>query len=694
MAGGVWAASVRFLLLKFKRLIPVGLALALMACQAAPAPLASTPTNGAPTAQAATATTIATAAATDTPTTEPELVSTAKPEPGPVVYTDASLPVDERVADLLARMTLEEKIGQMTLVEKFSLTPEVVTERFIGGVLSGGAGRPAENTPEGWVEMVDGFQAGALATRLAIPMIYGVDAVHGHNNVKDATLFPHNIGLGATRDPDLLERIGRATAEEVAATGIPWNYAPVVAVARDIRWGRTYESYSEDTAVVSELATAYLRGLQGDDLADPLSILATAKHFVGDGGTAWGTSTTSDYSLDQGVTEVDEATLRAVHLPPYAAAVEAGAQSIMISFSSWGGSKMHAQSYLINEVLKGELGFEGFTVSDWGGVDQIDPDYYTSVVESVNAGVDMNMVPYDYERFISNLTLAVERGEVQMERIDDAVRRILRVKFMIGLFEQPYADPALLDLFGADDHRALAREAVAKSLVLLKNDKAVLPLAKDTPLLFVAGQGADDIGRQSGGWTIEWQGAEGDITEGTTLLEAIQQTVADSEAVHFNRLGRYEDVLDASGQPARAPVGILVVSELPYAEGMGDSNDLGLSGADLATLGRLKERVDQVVVVVISGRPLILTDILPEVDAVVAAWLPGSEGLGMTDVLFGDVPFTGKLSFSWPRAMDHLPFDFSALPTEGCDAPLYPFGYGLDAAGVSEVAMAICETEG
>lgn len=663
--------------MNFKQPGLIALALAVAACQVAPPPRAPTPT--AASTQAAPVSTH-TSAATTTPA----------PALGPPVYTDASLPVETRVADLLARMTLEEKIGQMTLVEKFSLTPGVVTEHFIGGVLSGGGGRPAENTPAAWAAMVDDFQAGALATRLAIPILYGVDAVHGHGNIKDATLFPHNIGLGATRDPALVERIGRATAEEVAATGIRWNYAPVVAVAQDIRWGRTYESYSEDTAVVSELAVAYLRGLQGADLASPLSILGTPKHFVGDGGTAWDSSTTGNYSLDQGVTDMDEATLRAVHLPPYQAAVEAGAQSIMISFSSWGGRKMHAQAYLINEVLKGELGFAGFTVSDWGGVDQIDPDYYTAVVAATNAGADMHMVPYDYTRFISTLTQAVERGEVRLERIDDAVRRILRVKFMLGLFEQPNADPARLDLFGTEAHRALAREAVAKSLVLLKNENAVLPLTKDLSVLLVAGEGADDIGIQSGGWTIEWQGAVGDITEGTTLLEALRETVVDPEAVRFNRFGRFEAVLDASGQPVKAPVGVLVVSERPYAEGQGDRADLSLSGADLATLGRLQEHVERVVVVVISGRPLIITEILPAVDAVVAAWLPGSEGLGMTDVLFGDVPFTGKLSFSWPRSMDQLPFNFSTLPAEGCAAPLFPFGYGLAASGDSKVPMAAC----
>jgi beta-glucosidase len=302
----------------------------------------------------------------------------------------------------------------------------------------------------------------------------------------------------------------------------------------------------------------------------------------------------------------------------------------------------------------------------------------------------MNMVPYDYQRFIDNLTLAVERGDVPIERIDDAVSRILRVKFMLGLFEQPLSDPALRPLFGAEDHRALARESVAKSMVLLKNENAALPLDKAAPLIFVAGEGADDIGLQSGGWTIEWQGQAGDITAGITLLEAIQAAVADPSGVHFNRFGRYENVLDAAGQPAIAPVGILVASERPYAEGLGDSDDLNLSGADLATLGRLRERADKIVLVIISGRPVIITEVLPEVDAVVAAWLPGSEGQGMADVLFGDVPFTGKLSFSWPRSMDQLPFDFENLAADGCDAPLFPFGYGLDSAGVSEVPLPVC----
>ncbi len=366
------------------------------------------------------------------------------PEPSAAAYLDPSADPEARAADLLARMTLAEKIGQMTLVEKNSIDAGAVADRFIGGVLSGGGGTPATNTPEGWADMVDGFQEAALGTRLGIPILYGADGVHGHGNVRGAVIFPQQVGLGATRDPELVEEIGGVTASEMAATGVRWNYAPVVAVPQDIRWGRTYESYGEQTELVSELGAASVRGLQGAELADPTSVLATPKHFVGDGGTTWGSATTNDYLIDQGVTEVDEETLRAVHLPPYEAAIEAGARSIMVSYSSWGGLRMHAQEYLITDVLKDELGFDGFVVSDWGGIDQVSQDRYANVVTGVNAGIDMVMVPYDYEAFIADLTAAVEAGDVTVERIDDAVGRILRVKFELGLFEHPLAERGLL----------------------------------------------------------------------------------------------------------------------------------------------------------------------------------------------------------------------------------------------------------
>jgi beta-glucosidase len=588
-------------------------------------------------------------------------------------YKDASLSPEERADDLLARMTIDEKIGQMTLVEKNSINPDDITGLFIGGLLSGGGGSPGSNTPEGWAEMVDGFQEKALATRLAIPMIYGADGVHGHNNLRGAVIFPHNIGLGATRNPELVEKTCNITAQEMMATGIYWNYAPVVAVPQDIRWGRIYEGFSENTDLVSELAVACLKGMQS---GSPY-VVATPKHFVGDGGTVWGSSTTGDYDIDQGVTDVDEATLRAIHLPPYKAAIDAGAQSIMVSFSSWGGMKMSAQKYLITDVLKGELGFKGFVVSDWGGIDQISGDYYADNVTSFNAGMDMNMVPYDYNRFIDVMYKAVESGDIPMERIDDAVRRILLIKFEMGLFEHPFSQPDLLAQVGADAHRELARQAVAESLVLLKNEDDALPIAKDTPRIFVAGEGGDDIGIQSGGWTMQWQGVSGNITPGTTILDAVKATVSADTEVIFDRLGRFKNATDAAGNPLNADVGIVVISEKPYAEGVGDTDQIALTNPQAELIERVRERVDTLIVVLVSGRPLVVTDMLDAMDGLVAAWLPGTEGQGVADVLFGDKPFTGTLPYTWPRSEQQLPFDFSNLPTEGDDAPLYPFGYGL-----------------
>jgi beta-glucosidase len=528
--------------------------------------------------------------------------------------------------------------------------------------------------------MTDGFQREALQTRLAIPLIYGVDAVHGHGNLYGATIFPHNIGLGAAHDADLVERIGRATAEEMAATGIWWDFGPVLAVPQDIRWGRTYEGYSENTALVFELGSAYIQGLQNRDgspaLSDPLTVLATAKHFIGDGGTVWGSSTTNDYKIDQGDMQVDEARLRDLFLPPYQAAIEAGAQSIMVSFSSWQGTKLHAQKHLLTDVLKGELGFKGFLISDWQAIDQIPGDYYGDVVTSINAGLDMIMVPYDYTAFTATLKQAVEKGDVAPQRIDDAVRRILTVKFELGLFEHPYADPANLALVGSAAHRELAREAVRKSLVLLKNDNQALPIAKDTPLIFVVGKAADDVGLQAGGWTIQWQGAPGDVTPGTTILAGIQQAVSANTRVEYSPFGKFGNANDAQGNPLMADVGIVVVGEEPYAEGLGDRADLTLP--DSLIVDRTRERSKRLIVVIVSGRPLIITDQLPAWDAAVAAWLPGTEGQGVADVLFGDYPFTGKLSYTWPRWNTQLPFDFTNLATQGCAAPLFPFGYGLE----------------
>jgi len=597
------------------------------------------------------------------------------------LYQDPTQPIETRIDDLLARMTLAEKIGQMTQVEKNSIIPEDVTAYFIGSVLSGGGGSPSNNTVESWVEMVEAFQQAARETRLGIPLIYGVDAVHGHANLKGATVFPHNIGLGAANDPELMHRIGQATAVEMLATGIHWNFAPAVSIAQDIRWGRTYESYSEDTELVTRLTVPYFLGLQTPPegwTQGQIFVLATPKHYLGDGGTTFGSSTAEimqPFLLDQGDTQMDEATLRELFLPPYRAAIDAGALSIMASFSSWNGAKMHSHRYLLTDVLKEELSFDGFIISDWEAVNQVSNDYHTAVVESINAGIDMVMTPYDYKAFITALTEAVDEGHVSIDRIDDAVRRILRAKFMLGLFERPYADPSMNGTVGSQAHRDLARQAVRQSLVLLKNVNHTLPIPKDTPLIFVAGEGADNIGLQSGGWTIEWLGKSGAITTGTTILEGIQASVSPDTQVNYNRFGRFDRILDTSGNPLIADLGLVVVSEEPYAEGIGDRADLTLLQADVDLIHRVRERCQKLIVIVISGRPLVLTDQLSEMDALIAAWLPGSEGAGVADVLFGDYPFSGKLPYTWPRSNDQLPLNVNNSQ-EG--EALFPFGFGLE----------------
>ena len=653
-------------------------------CAGMQAPVQPLPAPVTPAAVASPANTPA-AAALSTDDAQPNASSVPD---ATAVHPAVATSVDDRVEALLAQMTLAEKIGQMTQVEKNSITPKDVTRYFIGSVLSGGGGSPARNTPEDWLAMVSGFQEAALSTRLGIPLLYGVDAVHGTAAVVDATVFPQNVGLGAADDPDLMRRIGAATAAEMAATGIRWNFGPVVAVPQDIRWGRTYEGYGENTELVSRLAVPYIEGLQedasGQRFGSPATVLATAKHFLADGGTAFGSSTTEiikPYLLDQGDAQIDEATLRGVHLPPYQAAVDTGVGSVMASFSSWNGVKMHGNRDLLTGVLRDELGFEGFLVSDWQGIDQLPGDYYSDVVTAINAGIDMVMVPYGYKLFIDTLTQAVETGDVSQARIDEAVRRILRVKAELGLFDHDPLEPgAPIETVGSLDHRELAREAVRKSVVLLKNERETLPLVHATPLIYVGGEGADDIGIQIGGWSTEWQGAAGDITAGTTILGGIKEVSAPDALVLYDAAGRFDSYTNATGGQLIADVGVAVVAERPYAEGVGDSSDLALPAADLAMVQRLRDSSNRLVLVVLAGRPVDITDLLPLADAVVVAWLPGTEGQGVADVLFGRYPFTGKLPYTWPRSADQLPFDFSALPADGPDAPLFPAGFGLEGA--------------
>lgn len=585
--------------------------------------------------------------------------------------------IQARVESLLKRMTLSEKIGQMTQADRRAIQPDELAHWTLGSVLSGGGSNPTPNRPRHWADMVAEFNEAALKTRLAIPLLYGVDAVHGHSNVVGATIFPHNIGLGAAGDADLVEEIGRATALELSATGVFWNFAPCVAVPQDIRWGRTYEGFSQDTELVTSLSAAYLTGLQGGgDFGSAGTVLACPKHFVADGGTFWGTTPRYDwldnywqavderYQIDQGDARIDEATLLRVHMPPYRQAIVAGARSIMVSFSSWNGVKLHAHHQLLTNELKGRMGFTGFLVSDWQAINQLSPDYEECVVRSINAGLDMIMAPFDYQHFISALTGAVATGHVLPDRIDDAVRRILTVKYELGLFERQMEAEPSIEVVGSHEHRELARKAVRNSLVLLQNERQALPVSRNVTRLLVAGEAADNIGLQCGGWTVEWLGGTGPITPGTTLLEAIRETMPAGATVHYQESGHFPDDLEAE-------VGIVCLHELPYAEGVGDRADLSLSADEAGLLQRVRTKCQRLVVIIFSGRPLIITDQLSLADAWVAAWLPGSEGAGVTDVLFGDFPFTGRLSYDWPAATADLPLGQTGA------TPLFPRGFGL-----------------
>ncbi|MBN2534828.1 MAG: glycoside hydrolase family 3 C-terminal domain-containing protein [Spirochaetales bacterium] len=582
--------------------------------------------------------------------------------PGPVPddapYKNPAIPATERAADLLSQMTLNEKLGQMAQVDRrFLQEDEHITEYFLGSLLSGGGSAPYPNTPESWVKMYDRFQEMALNTRLKIPVIYGIDAVHGHNTLYGATIFPHNIGLGATRDMEFIERIGRITALEVAATGLDWTFAPCIAVPQDERWGRTYEGFSEYSPLVAECGAAYIKGLQGEPTwNDRKRILACAKHFAGDGGTHEG--------KDRGDVLVSEEVFRQIHIEPYRAAIEAGVGSIMVSFNSYRGTLMHGYKKYLTDVLKGEMGFTGFIVSDWEGTEHLAARYRDCVREAVNAGIDMVMIPGHYERFLITLKALVETGEVPVSRIDDAVKRILIIKFRMGLFEHPFSDRTLLPEIAKNEHKETAREAVRKSLVLLKNRGNILPLDKKIRRVFVTGKNADDVGHQCGGWTLTWQGTTKEDIPGTSILQGIKNTVSASTKVTY----------DPDGYGVKGhDVAIAVVGEFPYAEWHGDKENLALSVVDVDVIRRCKDQEVPVIVVLVSGRPMIVTDHLAYWDAFIAAWLPGSEGQGIADVLFGDYNPSGKLSYSWPKSMDRFPVNYGDTNYD----PLFPYGYGL-----------------
>ncbi|KAG6639789.1 hypothetical protein I3843_10G117700 [Carya illinoinensis] len=593
-------------------------------------------------------------------------------------YKDPKQPVNVRIKDLMSRMTVEEKIGQMVQIDRSVASAEVMKKYFIGSILSGGGSVPAkEASAETWINMVNEYQKGSLSTRLGIPMIYGIDAVHGHNNVYKATIFPHNVGLGATRDPELVKRIGAATALEVRATGIPYVFAPCIAVCRDPRWGRCYESYSEDPKIVQAM-TEIVPGLQGDIptnshkgvpfVAGKYKVAACAKHYVGDGGTTNG--------INENNTVIDRHGLLSIHMPGYYNSIIKGVATIMVSYSSWNGIKMHANYDLVTGFLKNTLRFRGFVISDWQGIDRITSpphaNYSYSIQTGIHAGIDMVMVPYNYTEFIDGLTYQVKNKIIPMSRIDDAVKRILRVKFVMGLFENPLADFSLVNQLGSQEHRELAREAVRRSLVLLKNgesaDMPLLPLPKKASKILVTGSHADNLGYQCGGWTIEWQGLSGNnLTRGTTILKAIENTVDPKTEVV------YKEQPDANFVKSnKFSYAIVVVGELPYAETFGDSLNLTIPDPGPSTIMNVCEAV-KCVVVVISGRPVVIQPYISSIDALVAAWLPGTEGQGVADVLFGDYGFTGKLSRTWFKTVDQLPMNVGDSHYD----PLFPFGFGL-----------------
>lgn len=635
--------------------------------------------------------------------------------------------IEERVSALLAKMTLEQMIGQIVQPERQFITPQEVKEYHIGSVLSGGGSVPGENKPEDWIAMNDAYWAASMEEdedHLAIPLIYGVDAIHGNTNVLGAVVFPHNIGLGAAHDPDLLERIAATTANEIAATGVDWTFAPTLAVARNDHWGRTYESYSEDPKIVAEYAPRFVKGLQGNFGED--KVIACAKHWVGDGATLHG--------IDQGDMCISEEELRKIHVPPYKAAIEAGVLTVMVSLSSWYGEKCHGHKFLLTDLLKKELGFEGFIISDWDGIDYLAEDYGEAVVMSMNAGMDMFMVTSRWKEFIWHVKTNIANGRISRERLDDAVRRILRVKYTFGMFDKPRPAERKLSLdhssFGSREHREVAREAVRKSLVMLKNEDDFLPLDKNARIL-VTGKNAHNRGHQCGGFTVAWQGVNDKASIETGIYDQAEkekprdasEKSADSwGSAIINGCSVWEGiravapnaVLSNDGSdadPAKHDLAIVVIGEVPYAEMLGDIRIEGLAKGlnigpgstseetlpgedvpimkkgpygshlylhelhpeDIATIKNITSKGIPVVAVMICGRPLVIEQELAESKAFVVAWFPGSEGQGVADVLFGDYPMQGKLGFSWP----HYDDENWNLGDPGYD-PMFPYGFGLE----------------
>jgi beta-glucosidase len=549
-------------------------------------------------------------------------------------------------SDLLKRMSLEDKIGQMTQPARDYIRSGDIAKYRFGSVLSGGGSVPSNNSVTGWRKMIEAYQAEALSTPLAIPLLYGVDAVHGHNNLRDATIFPHNIGLGAAGDADLVFRAARATAEELVATGIPWTFAPCVAVVQDLRWGRTYEGYSKDPVLSSKLAAAAVRGFQGETLGET-GVTASVKHFVADGGTAGG--------VDQGDAKITREQLETLFLPPYAATLPFKPGTIMASFSSINGVKMHANKDLLTGWLKEQKGFEGFIVSDWGALKQLPGSSAQQIAAAVNAGIDMVMVPDNFKDFIRDLKAEVEAGRVPMARIDDAVTRIINVKIKLGLFEKPVPEGPM----NLAAHAEVAKEAVQKSFTLLKNTGAALPLKKGSKVLVVGGK-ADDVGALCGGWTLTWQGSLGAITAGETVLEGLVRVLGKDNV-------RFSPEAEAV-RGFKSDVVVFVAGEAPYAEMKGDSAKIELSAYDRRVFESLEKDKKlsklPLVTLVVSGRPLVMNDVLERSAAVAALWLPGSEAGSVAEVLSGQVKPSGRLPQPWPKTADQ-------------SESVWPLGFGL-----------------
>jgi len=549
--------------------------------------------------------------------------------------------------ELLSLMTLEEKVGQMTQAERGDVHMGDITKYALGSILSGGGSVPMQNTPEGWIGMLDGFTRESLKTRLGIPVLYGLDAVHGHSNVINATILPHNVGLGAIAAGDLDKgaeaayTAGRITAQEMLACGVRWTFAPVLGVAEDVRWGRTYESFSENVNVVTVMGANVIKGLQDNGAA------ACMKHFLGEGQTIDG--------RNQGNALLDRAGIERI-LPPYRAAIEAGAISLMPSFSSVNGVKMHESKNLLTDLLKNEMGFKGFVISDWAAITQLSGgNYKAQIANAINAGVDMVMATngsISWINFIKYLQELVNEGTVPMSRIDDAVLRILKFKQSIGLFNETQLIKKA-GAIGTDANRAAARELVAQSLVLLQNKNNVIAKLPSYKNILVTGQGANDIGMQCGGWTITWQGSHGNITKGTGILEGIRNAAKD-KTVTYAENGKAQGSFDAV---------IAVIGEDPYAETEGDRMQINIRQRDMDMLREVYSYNCPVIVIMLSGRPMTIGDENKKWDAFIAAWLPGSEGAGIADVLFGNKDFVGRTPYTWRKTVN--------------GEVLFPFGSGL-----------------